>query len=465
MPVKATKKRTTKHASKRPPVMPASVLAARRKKFLSKLPPNSVAIFVSNPEATRSNDTEYKYRQSSNLIYLSGFPEPESALMLCNIKGQPKYTLFVRPKDRAQEIWTGIRAGVEGAKRKYHCDAAYTNDKFGEILSELLPRSARVYYRIGYNQFFDDQFCALWQGKQKSLYNPEEIINEMRLFKDTHELAMMQQAAHLSATAHCLAMRACRPGMHEYQLASILEASYLYNGANAPAYGSIVAGGENAVVLHYESNSCALKNGDLVLIDAAGEYQGYAADITRTFPVNGKFKPAQQEIYELVLDAQLAAIKAARPGKKLADVHGAACAVLEKGLKKLGILRGGARAKQKQGALGLRSFYMHGTSHWLGLDVHDVGDYKTGDGTRTDKGRGKQRVLKPGMVITVEPGLYFDAKDKRVPLKYRGIGIRIEDDVAITKSGNRVLTGNVPKSVDEIEKLMSQRVSLDPILS
>jgi Xaa-Pro aminopeptidase len=456
MPIKMSAKATaTKHINK-PPVMPASVLAARRKKFLSQLPPNSIAIFASNPEATRSNDTEYKYRQSSNLIYLTGFAEPESALVLCNIKGQPKFSLFVRPKDRVREIWTGIRAGIEGAKRNYHCNAAYINDQFGEVLRRLLPKCSRVYYRLGNNQFFDDQFCALWQGKQQSLCNPDEIINEMRLFKDPHELALLQHAAKLSATAHCVAMRACRPGMREYQLASILEASYLYNGANAPAYGSIVAGGGNAVVLHYEDNSSNLKNGDLVLIDAAGEYQGYASDITRTFPVNGKFKPAQQEIYELVLDAQLAAIKKARPGTRLADVHKAACAVLEKGLRKLKILRGRGGD--------LRHFYMHGTSHWLGLDVHDVGDYKTGDGTRTDRGRGKQRVLKPGMVITVEPGLYFDAQDKGVPSKYRGIGIRIEDDVVITKSGNRVLTSDVPKTVGDIEKLMSDRISLDRIL-
>jgi Xaa-Pro aminopeptidase len=288
----------------------------------------------------------------------------------------------------------------------------------------------------------------------------------MRLFKSAEELELMRRAGAISAEAHCRAMRACRPGLYEYQLQAILEATFRWHGADAPAYGSIVGGGNNAVILHYVNNDQLLRDGDLVLIDAACEYRGYASDITRTFPVNGKFSKAQREIYELVLKSQLAAIEAARPGVPLALVHQTASRVLRRGLVKLGILTPSASRKSanksagkatKKSKLALGDFFMHGTSHWLGIDVHDVGSYKTADGTRSDRGKGKQRLLEPGMVITVEPGLYFDRNDKRVPAKYRGIGVRIEDDVVITDAGNEVITTGVPKTVEEIEALMAGR--------
>jgi len=438
----------------------------RRTELLKRVKPNSVVIVVSNPECTRSNDTEYPYRQSSDVLYLSGFPEPESALVLTNCNRKPRFIMFVRPKDRTQEIWTGIRSGVEGAKRDYAADEAYTVDKFAEVVAGLIKGADNVYYKFERNKEFDRAFKRIWQGKQKSLTNPEDVIHEMRLFKSASELSVMRRAAAISAAAHCYAMRTSRPGLHEYQLQAVLECSFTQQGASGTAYNSIVAGGNNACVLHYTTNRDQLKDGDLVLIDAACEYEGYASDITRTFPVSGKFSKAQRAVYQVVLDAQLAAIKAARPGVPLAQVHLTAQVELCRGLVRLGILPESASSgkylekygKGKYGGkhpkLHLNDLFMHGTSHWIGLDVHDVGSYDTADGTRSDKGKGKQRILEPGMVITVEPGLYFDKNDKRVPKEYRGIGIRIEDDVAITAEGNEVLTFGVPKGVREIEEFM-----------
>jgi Xaa-Pro aminopeptidase len=374
--------------------------------------------------------------------------------------------MLVRPKDRDQEIWTGIRAGVEGAKARYGAQAAFTIDKFKEVVTKLLGKAERVYYKHGRNEHFDKLFNEVWTARQKTLSNPEEIVHEMRLFKTPEELELMRRAAAISAEAHCRAMRVSRPGLYEYQLQAILEATFRWHGADAPAYGSIVGGGNNAVILHYVNNDQVLRDGDLVLIDAACEYRGYASDITRTFPVNGKFSEAQREIYEVVLRSQVAAIEAAKPGVPLAYVHETAARVLRRGLVKLGILPPSAARKSakksatkatKKSRLTLGDFFMHGTSHWLGIDVHDVGSYKTADGTRSDRGKGKQRLLEPGMVITVEPGLYFDKDDKRVPAKYRGIGVRIEDDVVITDEGNEVITAGVPKTVAEVEALMARR--------
>jgi Xaa-Pro aminopeptidase len=452
------------------PTIGSSHYRARRARFLEKLEPNSVAIFVSNPERTRSNDTEFKYRQSSDILYLTGFPEPESVVVLTNIKGQPKFTLLVRPKDREREIWTGIRAGVEGAKSVYLADDAQTIDKFDELVGKLLKEAKHVYYKYDRNPEFDEKFGKVWTRAQKALLNPEALLHELRLFKTPEEVKIMRHAGVISAAAHCAAMRVCRPGMREYQLQSVLESVFTFNGADAPAYGSIVANGNNAVVLHYTENRDELKDGDLVLIDAAAEYAGYASDITRTFPVNGKFSEPQREIYELVLKAQLAAIEAARPGVKLADIHDTATRVMRRGLVKLGILPAASKSSKKKSkeSLALGDFYMHGTSHWIGIDVHDVGSYATADGTRTDKGKGKQRRLEPGMCFTVEPGLYFDKDDDRVPKRYRGIGVRIEDDILITEDGYRVLTEGVPKTVEEIEELMadSRPYSLtEPVLA
>ncbi len=435
--------------------------AARRlEEFAKRLAPNSVAIIVSNPEQTRSNDTEYKYRQSSDILYLNGFAEPQSALVVTNFGGKTRLTMLVRPKDRKQEIWTGIREGVEGARKRYGADKAYTVDRFDEVVGKLIARADHVYYKFGRNGEFDEKFRDLWQDTQKELSNPETIIHEMRLHKSEQELALMRHAAAISAEAHREAMAFCKPGLKEYQLQAILECCFTFHGAGAPAYDSIVAGGNNAVVLHYTSNRDTLEEGALVLVDAACEYEGYASDITRTYPVNGRFSKPQAEIYNLVLKAQMAAIKAARPGVRLGKLHKIAGKVMAEGLVELGILsksalkNGKAKGKKK---VCLADFFMHGTSHWMGIDVHDVGSYGTADGTRSDKGKGKRRILEPGMVFTVEPGLYFDAADKRVPKRYRGIGVRIEDDVVITADGCVVLTAAVPKTIEEIEALMARR--------
>ena len=453
------------------PRMTTELYAARIKDFASRMKANSLAIIVANPERTRSNDTEFEFRQSSDLLYLTGFNEPEAALMVSKIRGKVTSTLFVRPKDRAREIWTGIRQGVEGAKANFACDQAFTVDQFAKEVAAAISKAKVVYYKFGNSEHFDAQFDKAWKSEQRTLENPETIVHEMRLFKSERELDIMRHAAKISAAAHCEAMRLCQPDSTEYQLEAIIESVFRFNGADFTAYNSIVAGGNNAVILHYTTNNDPLKYGDLMLVDAGCEYQGYASDITRGFPVNGKFSDGQRTIYQLVLDAQKAAIEAGVAGSTLTKVHQAAAKVLRAGLYKLGIIsravstaagerkalqayaKAVAAAKTSGAAapaepVTLRSFFMHGTSHWLGLDVHDVG---TG-GTRDPYG--KKRKLEPGMVFTVEPGLYFDKDDTRVPEQFRGIGVRIEDDVAITADGHEILTAGVPKEIHEIEALM-----------
>lgn len=471
-------------ASPRPALAP-DFFAGRRKEFLKRLPMGSVAVIVTNPERTRSNDTEYAYRPSSDMLYLSNFPEPEAVLVFVKAKGKSRFIMFVRPKDRTREIWTGVRFGPEGAVNQFGADEAHTIDEFDSVMRPLLAEADQVYYRFDRNEHFDQQFRALWGKSQKPLVSPEEIIHEMRLFKSPAEIAIMRHAGAISAAAHIEAMRHTRPGMMEYQVQASLEAVFKWNGASYPAYTSIVGGGSNATCLHYIENKAALNDGDLLLIDAACEFDGFASDITRTFPVNGKFSPAQRELYEIVLAAEKAGIAMARPGVCLADVHEAASNELRAGLVRLGILpkthltaagekkvveawtkknekakaagksaskEPNKKASKKANAdkpLTLFDFFMHGTSHWIGLDVHDVGTY----GTRSQVG--KKRPLQVGMAFTVEPGIYVMADETRVPAKYRGIGIRIEDDVVITAKGNEVLTAGVAKEVDEIEAIMA----------
>jgi Xaa-Pro aminopeptidase len=450
-----------------PAVPTAQHYQSRIAKFAARLEPKSVAIIASNPEQTRSNDTEYPYRQSSDMLYLNGFDEPESVLVITNIGDQPaSVVMFVRAKDASREQWTGIRAGVEGAKSRHLAREAFTIDKFAEVMGPLIARADNVYYRAGRNDEANKFVASLLAASPRTQRNPEDILHEMRMFKTEEEIALMDEAARISAQAHCAAARRCAPGLSEYHLQATLEFVFTDNGAQAPAYGSIVANGGSGWVLHYVSNRGELKDGDMVLIDAAAEYHGYAADITRTFPVSGKFSEPQREIYQLVLDAQLAAIAAAKPGATLAQVHQTAADTLKAGLVKLGLLpsdSGSTPAPSSPAARGLletlgvvspavslSTFFPHGTSHWIGLDVHDVGS----NGTRSD--RGKDRKLEPGMCFTVEPGLYFGADDTRVPEKYRGIAVRIEDDVLITADGGRVLTAGVPKEVSEIEQLMAK---------
>lgn len=445
------------------PKLAADVYAKRRSAFLRKLPAGSVAIIVTNPERTRSNDTEFPYRPSSDVLYLSNFPEPDCVLVFVKPEsGKGKFIMFVRPKDRAREIWTGIRQGPEGAARDFGAHEAHDVSEFEKIVKPLIDECETVYYKLDRNPHFDERFNKIWKDSQKPLANPEAVIHEMRLFKKEGELELMRYAGKVSAAAHREAMRIVRPGMLEYQLQAAMEAVFRFNGASHPAYTSIVGGGANAVILHYVENNCELNDGDLILIDAACEYHGYASDITRCFPVNGKFSKAQREIYQIVLDAEKAGIAMAAPGVRLAEIHEKASQVLREGLVRLGILTHKTEAEEKKALaawekgdkkgdkpMRLFDFFMHGTSHFIGLDVHDVG---TG-GTRDP--RGKKRPLKPGMAFTVEPGIYIAADDKRVPKQYRGIGIRIEDDVVITDKGCEVLTAEVPKEVAEIEKLMA----------
>jgi Xaa-Pro aminopeptidase len=449
------------------PKIARSEYRARIDEFWSKMRDNSVAIVVANPERTRSNDTEHGYRQSSDLLYLTGFPEADAVVAITKLSGKYKkrVIMFVRPKDRAREIWTGIRCGVEGAKKKFGAHEAYASDAFGSEIGKLLARAENVYYHLGINEEFDESFKKLWQtgehGTQMPLFDPLEVLHDMRTCKSAREQNVLRHSAEISARGHCAAMQATRPGMSERQLQAVLEGAFMYMGAEEVAYGSIVAGGNNAVVLHYTENKATLKDGDLVLVDAAAEFAGYASDITRTWPVSGKFTEPQREIYELVLKSQLAAIKAIRPGVDWGHAHNVASRVLRAGLIELGILpadmtKAKERELRKQMArdakagkkpaegeakpLMLGNFFMHGVGHHMGIDVHDPCD---------------REELKKGMVLTVEPGLYFDKDDTRVPEKYRGIGVRIEDDVIVTDDGCEVITASVPKSVADIEKLMS----------
>jgi Xaa-Pro aminopeptidase len=480
------KKTSYRFTAPKAPRLSKDFFASRRSEFTKKLPANSVAIIVTNLEQTRSNDTEYAYRPSSDVLYLSNFPEPECVLVFTKFKGDNRFLMFVRPKDKMREIWTGIRFGTDGAQKQFGADEAFTIDEFEKQIAPLVEQADQVFYRLGRNDEIDERFNKVWSKSQKPLANPEDIIHELRLFKTADELAIMRHAGMISAQAHVEAMRLSRPGLMEYQLQASLESIFRFNGADYPAYTSIVGGGNNANILHYIENKAELQDGDLVLIDAACEYHGYASDITRTFPVNGKFTPAQREVYEVVLASQKAAIAMAKPGVRLIDVHETASNILRKGLVRLGILpkthltaagekrvldawkkkneaaqksaksstksAGAKRSSAKANAepLSLFDFFMHGTSHWIGMDVHDVGTY----GTRSQKG--KKRPLKAGMVFTVEPGLYISKDETRVPAKYRGIGIRIEDDVAVTARGHEVLTAGVPKEVDEIESLMAE---------
>jgi len=482
------KKTSYRFTAQSGPRLSQDFFSGRRKAFTKKMPANSVAIIVTNPERTRSNDTEYAYRPSSDVLYLSNFPEPECVLVFTKFKGDNRFLMFVRPKDKMREIWTGIRHGVDGATNQFGADEAFTIDDFEKQVGPLIDQADQVLYRLGRNEHIDGLFNKIWSKSQKPLANPESLIHELRLFKSPEELAIMRHAGMISAQAHVEAMRLSRPGLFEYQLQASLESIFRFNGADYPAYTSIVGGGNNANILHYIENKAELQDGDLVLIDAACEYQGYASDITRTFPVNGKFSEAQREVYEVVLASQKAAIAMTKPGVRLMDVHQTSSDVLRKGLVRLGILpkthltaegekkaidawkkkneKAGKAAKsatkapkgQKNAAggkdvvepLSLFDFFMHGTSHWIGMDVHDVGTY----GTRSQKG--KKRPLKPGMVFTVEPGVYISKDETRVPAKYRGIGIRIEDDIAVTGKGHEVLTAGVPKDVDAVEAVMAE---------
>ncbi|NUW55117.1 Xaa-Pro aminopeptidase [Cronobacter turicensis] len=425
----------------------------RRQALLAKMAPASAALIFAAPEATRSADSEYPYRQSSDFLYFTGFNEPEAVLVL--IKSDETHShsvIFNRLRDKTAEIWFGRRLGQEAAPAKLGVDRALAFNEIDDQLYQLLNGLDVVYHAQGEYPYADAiVFTALdklRRGARQNLSAPATLtdwrpwVHEMRLFKSPEELAVMRRAGEISALAHIRAMQTCRPGMYEYQLEGEILHEFTRHGARFPSYNTIVGGGENGCILHYTENESQLRDGDLVLIDAGCEYKGYAGDITRTFPVNGKFTPAQRAVYDIVLESLETALRLFRPGTSIQDVTGDVVRVMVKGLVGLGILKGDVEQLVAENAH--RPYFMHGLSHWLGLDVHDVGFY----------GPDRSRILAPGMVITVEPGLYI-APDADVPEEYRGIGIRIEDDIVITETGNENLTASVVKSADDIEALMA----------
>ena len=433
--------------------IPATVYARRRRQLMRMAGNDAIVVIPSAPERIRSRDTHYAYRQDSDLWYLSGFDEPEAVLVLIPGRKHGEVLLFCRERDPEREGWDGPRAGPEGAVERYGMDDAYPIDDLDEILPGLLEGRSRVYYHFGRDTDFDLKLIG-WLNRVRAQVRlgaqpPHEflelghLLDEMRLFKDRDELKLMQRAADISVEAHRAAMRAARPGVTEYQLQAELEAVFRRHDAE-PAYSSIIGAGANACILHYRANKAVAKDGDLVLIDAGAEFRGYAADITRTFPVNGRFTAPQRALHDLVGAAQRAALAQARPGVPYEAGHHAAVETLTEGLLKLGLLKGTLEKNIADGHY--KRYYRHKTGHWLGLDVHDVGEY------RLD---GESRLLEPGMVFTIEPGLYIPHDDRTVHEKWRGIGIRTEDDVLVTKDGHRVLTDALARSADEIEAWMA----------
>lgn len=431
-----------------------SVYQSRREVFASKID-NGVAIFGSAAEC------KHRYRQDSSFFYLTGFKEPESICVIAPDHPEHKFVLFVRPRNKQQEIWTGKRAGVRGAEAEYGADAAYPLDELDEELPKYFKSVEKIYHTIGSNGKLDDKVVALlkqFRAKRYesssgpvSIVDPAEIVRNMRAVKDAHELELMRKAANISAEAHIAAMKSVRPGMYEYEVQATMECFFLKNGADGPSYATIAAAGANATYLHYDANSCVINDGDLILVDAGAEYGHYAGDITRTFPANGKFSDVQKELYSIVLAAQTAALEAIKPGIKMDEYHKEAVAVIVDGLMDLGLLEGD-RDKIIEDE-DYREFYMHNSGHWLGLDTHDVGRRKMKD---------EARPFEPGMVVTVEPGLYIALDMEKVDEKYRGIGIRIEDNVLVTEDGHAVLTEEAPKTIEDVEAIMKKTQSIMP---
>ena len=429
--------------------------ARRRKNLMGMMDKHTIAIIPGAREVTRSRDTEYPFRQNSDLFYLTGFEEPDAVLVLVPGRRQGQVVLFCRERDPDMELWNGYRLGPEGAVAYLGVDDAFPIDDLDEILPGLIEGTQRIYYSMGHYDVFDQRVMG-WVNQIRKLVRtgaapPADftdlafLLHEQRLIKSAAEVRVMRKAGEISAAAHVRAMQECQPGRYEYHLEAAIQHTFAEHGARFPAYNSIVGSGANACVLHYTENATKMRAGDLVLIDAGCEYQGYAADITRTFPVSGQFSAEQRAIYDVVLEAQRAAIAKVRPGNTWNQPHDATVRVITRGLIKLGLLRGKERELIKAEAY--RDFYMHRAGHWLGLDVHDVGEY------RVD---GRWRQLEPGMVLTIEPGIYIAADNTKVPKRWRGIGVRIEDDVVVTEQGCDVLTGDVPKRADEIEALMLQ---------
>ena len=415
---------------------------------------NSIAVIAAAPEKIRSKDTHYPYKQSTNLSYLSGFPEPQSVMLLIPGRSQGEMVFFCRDKDPLRETWDGYRQGPAGAVQNFGADDAFPIDDIDDILPGMLEGRDRVYYGIGKDAEFDKHLMEWVNGvrdKRGSDAMPpgefvdlDHLVNEMRLIKSAAEIKLMRKAGEISARAHRRAMQMSRPGLFEYQLQAEIEHEFMLSGATGPAYTSIVGGGKNGCILHYIENRDKLRSGDLVLIDAGCEYQDYAADISRTFPVNGKFSSEQAAIYDIVLASQVAAIELIAPGLEYNLANDATVRVITQGLVDLKILQGDVEDLIARGAH--RDVYMHNAGHWLGMDVHDVGDYKIDN---------HWRIYEPGMALTVEPGIYISPDNTNVDEKWRGIAVRIEDDMLVTKTGCENLTSDVPSARDEIEQLMA----------
>jgi Xaa-Pro aminopeptidase len=429
--------------------------AKRRKELMRQIGPDGMVIIPAAPEILRNGDAFYAYRQNSDFYYLTGFEEPEAVLILAPKRKEGEYILFNRVRDRAREIWDGPRAGQEGACKEFLADQSFPIQKLTEMLPDLMVGRESIHYTLGQNHDFDQTLLEAVnrvRAKVRSgLQSPIAFVDigpslhEMRLFKSPAEAAVMQKAVDITTEAHIRAMQACKPGMYEYQLEAELQYSFQRHGARAPAYNSIVGAGRNSCVLHYISNNNKIADGDLVLIDAGCEYQNYASDITRTFPANGRFSAEQRAIYELVLESQVAAVKAVKPGAVWTAPQTVIVKIITQGLVDLGLLKGNVDDLIEKEAY--FPFYMHRSGHWLGLDVHDVGRYRINN---------KWRSMQPGMVLTVEPGIYISSDIPGVHKRWHNIGVRIEDDVMVTETGRNNLSQKIPKTVAEIEALMAE---------
>jgi Xaa-Pro aminopeptidase len=430
---------------------------SRRQRLLNGLG-DGVLLLPTAAESPRNGDVKYEYRPGSDFHYLTGFPEPESVLLAWRIDRKSHHAiLFVRERNREREIWDGSRYGVQGAEKRFGVDEGRVVGDLWSALMELVPLQGRLFHTLGRDSEFDRRLMEVFgrvrvKSKRQllpahpAIIDPGPCLAAQRLVKDPHELVAMRQAALLTKHGHVAAMQGTRPGMYEYESQALLESAFRSGGSPRNGYPSIVASGPNACVLHYHENDRRMCAGDLLLIDAGAEYQGLTADVTRTFPVSGKFTQPQAAVYKVVLRAQIAGIRACKAGAPWDSAHKACLRELTKGLVELKVLKGKVSQLLKTAAF--KPWYMHGTSHWLGRDVHDVGGYEDSSGT--------PEKMKVGAVLTVEPGLYFQKRDKRVPAELRGIGIRIEDDILITKMGAQVLTDDVPKTIVDIEQLMAR---------
>lgn len=439
------------------------MMKSQLKEFMRRMDKDSVAIIPAAREAVRSHDTNYRYRQNSDFFYLTGFEEPDAIAVIAPSR-EKKFTLFVRPRDLEQEIWTGYRSGVEGAVRDYGADEAFKIDEFDEKLPQILDGPSVLYYAFGHtlaeiDQKIIRQLTTFRESNRRpfepptTIVDPTLILHEMRVLKTPEEIEIMQRAADIAAEAHVEAMKAVEPGMMEYEVEAMIEAYFRKHGSAGPSYTSIIGGGGNATILHYIDNKDELKDGDLLLVDAGCEYKGYASDITRTFPVNGKYSEAQAEIYDVVLETQKSCVDMVRPGVRLEDLKTHSIEMLTEGMVRLGLLKGEPKKLIEEKKY--MQFYMHNLGHFLGIDVHDAGRYYH---------KGESRPAEVGMVMTIEPGIYVspdtsripEGFNKDIPAKFLGIGVRIEDDVLVTENGSRVLTDKVSKEREEIEAIMAR---------